>query len=386
MSALRPLAPRTSPHFWRKRPGVTNRGDGLAVAGYRHGFVRPGFQGLIAFPERFGDPVSRIQGGEGRAAVDSFSEKNSSVCLPGEPCGRTFAGRRQVLCGTSCSRHGIDIAARGTLITHDPADVPDLFAIGRPARVRDLQCGFVDEAVLSSGQRHCVKPGDPPVVITITLGCRVGETVAVRRPIIFIDIRIGRGHGLRDSCPGINNIDPLFENPFFHQTRVLCGGFQRPGCARRVFSEQNRQARTIGRPAGTGEKAGKPGDSARRDRTGDGLDIKLKLPGFPRVRQERKLTAVGRKSEAVFRVGDPGRRQLTRNCAGFGEVQQPDFRIAGFRRVGIAQIDGPAEPLAIRRDDRFLVLGGTRDGGSELRYGLGSGAGGQREQYEDTAR
>ena len=123
-----------------------------------------------------------------RLTIYIFGEQNSVRRLPGEPAWRGFGFGRDVACLATSSRNHENIPARRSLIAHQAGDKCDGLTLRGPAGYGNLQRRLVDGFHLSTRQGQGVELGNVPVVIASAVCGRRGETLAVRRPVVFVNV------------------------------------------------------------------------------------------------------------------------------------------------------------------------------------------------------
>ena len=187
-------------------------------------------------------------------------------------------------------RYQIDIAARDSLIAHQSADKRDLIAGGRPAGDGDLQTvqrtrGMfrVENGLwLAVRQRLGIELRHPPVVFP-GRGCGdIRELPGVGRPVIFVDMKVGRGYLTKFTGGGfdardaldLQSLDPDYASGRLH-------GRERPSGPGGAFDIQAGNVQAVGRKGKGGDSTVQmreaPGDSAGGRRCGY-IDVRL-FPG-----------------------------------------------------------------------------------------------------------
>ena len=102
-----------------------------------------------------------------------------------------------------------------------------------------------------------VELGDPPVVVADAMRGGGGESLAVGRPVVFVDVKVGGRDLAGNTGSGIDNRDALFEDLLFHNALVGSFGLERAGHTRRIFGEEYGNRFAVGRPARMSEIPGK---------------------------------------------------------------------------------------------------------------------------------
>ena len=95
------------------------------------------------------------------------------------------------------------------------------------------------------GRSDGVQLGNPPVVVAVAFGRSVGEAPAVGRPIVFVDVGVGRGNLTDGAGRNIDEREALFEDLLLDDAFVFGGRLKRAGNARRVFGEQEGDGLTV---------------------------------------------------------------------------------------------------------------------------------------------
>ena len=146
------------------------------------------------------------------------------------------------------------IAADEVLVGHQPFDEGDSLAVGRPAWMRDLQLWLAQRAKPAIERQH-EQARRPPALIAGAMRTDGSEGLAVRRPIVFVDVQVGRRDDLQLSAAGVDHRDALV----LHVT-VDDAGFPWRGAHRALgvcdsFEEQHRDSLAIARPGRRRESA-----------------------------------------------------------------------------------------------------------------------------------
>src|SRR5438034_1050508 len=211
--------------------------------------------------------------------------------------------------------HHVDVAPGDALVTHEAADVRDARAVPRPARRGDLQMRSYESGQRAALRIEQVEFGDPPVVITGAARGRDRETLAVGRPIVFVDVQIGRAEQCCVPAVRGNQRQPLLVHGRGQHAcvaRERIEGAWRLGC---TLGVQKSNATAVGRPAGCVQRAVGAGDDLHVAIAGGG-DCNLRL--LLRVsRDERDLRPVGRPGGAVLVTNRP---RATRQASHAGSV------------------------------------------------------------------
>ncbi|MCY1170933.1 hypothetical protein D9M73_110230 [compost metagenome] len=112
--------------------------------------------------------------------------------LPHQRRHRQRAVRHPVLRFAPGERHGPHIAADRAEIAHQPANIGDRLAVGGNAGEIELRRRLGDRADRARLRIHRIERRHPPIVIAIAQRRGDHEPLAVRRPVIFVNITIRR--------------------------------------------------------------------------------------------------------------------------------------------------------------------------------------------------
>ena len=240
--------------------------------------------------------------GRGGAAVADQRGRHQLAAAPVQAFEGAFVVRRDIGRRAARQRHGIDIAADRTPIAHQAADEGDAFAVGRDARHVHLHLGTGDHPHPAAGV-DVIQGGDPPIVVAIAFGGGGGKALAVRRPGIFIDIRIGGRDRLERAAGCGQHRDTLFVLALADLPDLRRGGLDRAGLLVRPQRHQQCDACAIG---GKKRRVGDAGDHGQGLRLARGGAVQGGLSRFFVGGEEHKRIAFGRPDRTAVAAGGAG--------------------------------------------------------------------------------
>ncbi len=346
MRDLPPLADLAGPDLRGMPEGGAHGGGGPAPRRYREA------KDLRALPERRGPAGDRIDRGDPVAAIDLLGEQDLSVPAVEKLVGRGANPRRQVPGLASRCRHDPDVPAGRAEVAHETVDHGDRLAVGRPTRTGDLQRRLPDRSGRAAVRGDRVELRDPVVVGARALRRGGGEALAVRRPVVLVDVEIGGAHLPRASAPGrVHDGDALLFDLLFDDAGVELVGDQGAGLLRRALDEQERDRAAVRRPVEVAELACDARDLPGRAAVGRS-DVDLELPFLVRIGEKGQALAVGRPGDAELAMeAAVPRRGDALGLSARGR-SRPDRRVAGIPRGLVFDRLDPGHPRAVGRDLR----------------------------------
>src|SRR5208337_3609095 len=129
-----------------------------------------------------------------------LADKKAVAPIPCNPRRRAWPLWRQIVRLSARCGHNPDVPTRRTLIAHQPADKSDRLSVRRPARYRDLQpvkwpCNRlgIEDSFRRTSHLLRIQLRHPPVVLARRIGCNIRKRLGIRRPVEFVDVKIGWG-------------------------------------------------------------------------------------------------------------------------------------------------------------------------------------------------
>ncbi len=201
-----------------------------------------------------------------------------------------------------------------------------------------------------------VQRRDPPIVVAIALGRGRDEALAVRRPVEFVDIGVGRRDELQRAAFGGNDGDALLVVGLADLADLGGARFHRAGHLVRAHGRQKRDARTIRREAQI------VGD-ARERRSGARLavlhDIERRLARLA-VRRDEGEHRARRRPRRVGIAARLARIERAQHMPVRAAQHHRAMRVVGqIARIGRLDVD---DAVALGRQRQMIVVADD-DGG-----------------------
>ena len=198
---------------------------------------------------------------------------------------RSLHPRRQILRLAAARRDRVDVAACDAFVAHQSADECYLFAVGRPVRLGYLRRWFQQRLQHARLRRHRVELRDEPVVVAGAVRRRQCEATRVGRPVVLVDVHVGRRDLTGRAGHRVNDSESLLVNVLFYHARVGGRGLRRPRDSRSVLGEEEREASAVGRPVGRREVAVERGQLSGPPDSGV-RDVEFELSRLVSIREE----------------------------------------------------------------------------------------------------
>jgi hypothetical protein len=253
MGDLLPAADMAYPDFRRMLKGLPDDGGGFAVGRQRdspsqihrtRSSPRPSQSGWMSPLARSSEPTPDWP------LVNALNKNRFGIGPPVKRAESDAGVRGNVFRFAPRDGNRVDIPADRSFIAHQPADESDGGSVGRPPRVGNLhgrlQNGFGGGSRdIDDGQL-----GDVPIVVAGAVRGGNHQLRAVRRPIVFVDVKVQRRKLTHRPGFFVDQSEPLLVNivrDYPHR-----GSFrdQRAGGTRSVLREEQGDGFAIGRPFG----------------------------------------------------------------------------------------------------------------------------------------
>ena len=338
-----PAAHGARPHFGRIAERLVDRRRPRAIA--REAHARKGGR---ATPRR-SRRSARADDADHRLALDVRGEQDVATRPPGQPARRERLALGEVARRAAGDGHHEDVAAGRALVAHEAVDESDRLTVRRPAGVRDLQRRFPDRACLARARVDDHELGDPVVVGARAARRLRDQVLAVRRPVVVVDVRVRRADLAQRAARRIHDRDALLLDLLLDHAGVRLVCDQRALRLRRTRHVQDGQARAVGRPARVGELAADGGDRARRAAV-RGRHVELELAVLDAVGEEGELPAVGRPAGVALAVDAAVPRHGDGALAAAVRARHANGRALGAVRGADALDPGQARAVGGERD------------------------------------
>ena len=338
---------------------------------------------LVLTPE--GLHAAIIHRGQGRATRDvgPFRQRELVRIQPVDEADRRSPVGCQVGGVAARGVNDQQIAADEVLVGHQPFDEGDSLAVGRPAWMRDLQLWLAQRAKPAIERQH-EQARRPPALIAGAMRTDGSEGLAVRRPVVFVDVQVGGRDDLQLSAAGVDHRDALVL-----QVAVDDAGFPWR-CAHRAlgvsdsFEEQHRDSLAVARPGRRRESASHLRQLLWRSDAGHAHE-ELKLAFAAEIREKRQAFAVRRPGRIalVARLAR-SRGDTDRLALGLREVENADDAL--LRQPPFGSGDGldPGELLPVGGELGALESDGLAKRVEGRRWRSGEqGAEGREEHHHD---
>src|SRR5262249_51223513 len=113
------------------------------------------------------------------------------ACTPLQGIEAALEAGSEIARLAACDRDGPDVASNLSLVTHQSADEQYALAVRSDQRIVHLERRCNESPCGPSGKIHELEPGDVPLVVGVADGIGHREPLAVRRPIVLIDVAVG---------------------------------------------------------------------------------------------------------------------------------------------------------------------------------------------------
>ena len=179
------------PDLRRRRKRFAHRAHDFAIRGRR--YSRNSIDGanrhvLVAGELHRLDASVHVDPGDLRAALRVPRGDGRRRTRPAERSDRALHARREIARRSTGGGKDIEIAAGHALIAHQSADVGDRRTVGRPARIGDLVRGRRELTHLAGRGVDARQLRDPPVVVAGAARLTDHELLAIRRPVVLVDV------------------------------------------------------------------------------------------------------------------------------------------------------------------------------------------------------